>query len=198
MSSPLDVLLQGLQGPALKEMAGQVGADEASVRTAAAAAVPLLLAAMARNAATDEGAQALHGAISRDHDGSVLDNLAGFLRQGGAPADGAGILRHLLGGRTPVVEGAVARASGLDPAKAASLLAMLAPLVMGAAGKAQRQGQLTPADLGRTLSAERDRALGGPGDSSAARILTGLLDRDGDGSILDDAGNLLKGFLRRR
>lgn len=198
MSSPLEALLQVIQGPALNEIAGQVGADEASVRNAATAALPLLLAAMARNASTDGGAQALHGAIQRDHDGSVLDNLSGFLRQGGAPADGAGILRHLLGARTPVVEGAVAKASGLDPAKAASLLALLAPLVMGAAGKAQREGHLTPGDLGRTLSAERDRALGGPGDSSAARILTGLLDRDGDGSVLDDAGNLLKGFLRRR
>jgi hypothetical protein len=199
VSSPLDSLLQSLQGPALKDMAGQVGADEASVRSAATAALPLLLAAMARNASTDEGARALHGAIQRDHDGSVLDNLSGFLRQGGAPADGAAILRHLLGARTPVAEGAVAKASGLDPAKVARLLAMLAPLVMGAAGKVQRQGGLAPNDLGRTLSAERDRALGGPGESStAARILTGLLDRDGDGSVLDDAGNLLKGFLRGR
>lgn len=199
MSSPLESLLQGLQGPAARELAGRLGADEGSVRNAATAALPVLLAAMARNASSDEGARALHGAIQRDHDGSILDDMQGFLQRGGAPADGAGILRHLLGSRAPAVEGAVAKAGGLDPARAASLMAMLAPLVMGAAGKVQRQGGLGPAELGRALTEERDRALQQTGGgSTAARVLTGLLDRDGDGSVLDDAGDLLKGFLRRR
>jgi len=197
MSSILESLLGQLQGPALSRMASDVGADEAQVRTAAAAAIPLLLGALARNASSEEGAKALHGALQKDHDGSLLDNVQAFLGgSGGRAANGVGILGHLLGGRTPGAAQAVGKSSGLDPAQAGRLLTMLAPLVMASVGRAQRTGGLDPASLGRSLSTERDQAVAkAPG---AGGVLLSLLDRDGDGSVLDEAGDLLKGFLRRR
>jgi hypothetical protein len=197
MSSILESLLGQLQGPALSRMASDVGADEGQVRTAATAAIPLLLGALARNASSEDGAKALHGALQKDHDGSLLDNVQAFLGgSGGRAANGAGILGHLLGARTPGAAQAVGKTSGLDPAQAGRLLTMLAPLVMAAVGRAQRTGALDPASLGRSLSTERDQAVEkAPG---AGGLLLSLLDRDGDGSVLDEAGDLLKGFLRRR
>lgn len=198
MSSILETLLGQLQGPALQQMASQVGADESTVRQAASAAIPVILGAMARNASSTEGAQALHGAIQKDHDGSLLDNVQAFLggNAGGRAANGAGILGHLLGSRAPAAATAVGQGSGLDPSQAGRLMAMLAPLVMGAVGKVQRSQGLDPASLGASLQTERERAVkAAPG---AGGLLMSLLDRDGDGSVLDEAGGLLKGFLRGR
>ena len=68
--------------------------------------------------------------------------------------------------------------------------------IMGAVGKAKRSEGLDPAALGRTLSVERDRAV--EKTPGAGGALLALLDRDGDGSVLDEAGDLLKGFLGRK
>jgi len=197
MSSILESLLDQLQGPALARMASEVGAQEGQVHSAATAAIPLLLGALARNASSEDGAKALHGALQKDHDGSLLDNVQAFLGgNGGRAANGAGILRHLLGARTPGAAQAVGQSSGLDPAQAGRLLTLLAPMVMAAVGRAQRSNGLDPAALARSLSTQRDQAVTrAPG---AGGILLSLLDRDGDGSVLDDAGGLLKGLLRRR
>ena len=73
--------------------------------------------------------------------------------------------------------------SGLDAQRAGQLLAVLAPLVMGAIGRMQRQQQLDPASLGGALAGERqniERAAPGLG------ALAALLDGDGDGQIADD------------
>jgi hypothetical protein len=68
-------------------------------------------------------------------------------------------------------------------------LSMLAPLVMGALGKAQREGKLDPGALAGMLGAERQKA------SDAAPGVMGMLgrflDRDGDGSVMDDIGGML-------
>jgi hypothetical protein len=74
----------------------------------------------------------------------------------------------------------VAKASGLDPAKAGALLTMLAPVLMGALGKAQRSGGLDAGGLASMLGEEKQRM------SPAAGGLLALLDRDGDGSVVDD------------
>jgi len=95
MSSILESLLGQLQGPALSRMAADVGADEGQVRSAATAAIPLLLGALARNASSADGAKALHGALQKDHDGSLLDNVQAFLGgSGGRAANGVTCWGH--------------------------------------------------------------------------------------------------------
>jgi len=95
MSGLLDVLSQQLGGPALQQMSSQVGADPGSTQKALAAALPLLVGGLARNAnQSPSGAQSLAHALERDHDGSVLDGLGALL--GGA--GGGGALGSLLGG----------------------------------------------------------------------------------------------------
>ena len=79
--------------------------------------------------------------------------------------------------------------AGIDPAKAGMLLSMLAPLVMGALGKAQRDGKLDPGGLAGMLGGEQQRAAdAAPG---VMGMLGKFLDRDGDGSVMDDIGGML-------
>lgn len=184
MSSIVEALTgQLLQGSNLGALSSQLGADQDQTRSAVSAALPMLLAGLAKNASKPEGAQALFGALERDHDGGMLDDLAGFLGKKDT-TDGDGILGHVFGGRRETVEkGVGAAAGGMDPAKVKTMMAMLAPMVMGYLGRQRQQKSLDARSLGDMLSSEagtlqkRDPGFG---------ILGKLLDQDGDGSIADD------------
>jgi len=185
--SLLDMLQQRLGGDAVNQISSKLGTDPASTRTAIAAALPMLVGALARNAQDPGKAGALANALGR-HDGSVLDDVAGYLGRGDT-GDGDGILGHVLGGKKETVQTGLGQAAGLDPAKAGTLLAMLAPLVMGALGKAQREKGLDTGGLAGMLGSEQQRAAdAAPG---VMGMLTSLLDRDHDGSVMDDIGAML-------
>ena len=188
MNGILDLLAQNLGGQSMGQLANAIGADERSTQTAVAAALPALLEGLNRNTNNSSGAQNLANALQRDHDGSLLDNLGGFLSgaMGGSKAtDGAGILGHIFGGQRQTVEQGVSQASGLDLSKVTKLLPILAPIVMAALAKRQRQANLDPTGLSGVLGAESQRARQAAPEGILGH-LTGFLDRDGDGNIQDD------------
>lgn len=188
MSLLTDMLLKQLGDGGLSSLSQNLGADQAATKTAAAAALPMLVSALAKNASSSDGASALDQALGRDHDGSALDNLGALLGQGPSK-DGEGILKHVLGGKRQVAEAGIAKASGLDVGQAASMLATLAPMLMGALGKAKREKGLDAGGVAGMLAGEGEQAkqaLGG---------LAGFLDQDGDGDIKDDIlGGIAKGL----
>ena len=196
--SILDMLSQQLGGQALETISSQIGADRSQVEKAVPAALGGLMTGLARNAQSAEGAGALLSALSKDHDGSVFDNLSGVLS---APeqTSGAGILGHVFGGKQAAVQSALGQSAGLDAGSMGKLLTMLAPLVMGALGKKQRDGGLDPGGLGGLLRQEQRSAARQAPDLG---VLGSLLDADGDGDIKDDVarlgGSLLKSFLGKR
>lgn len=191
MASLLDLLKDQLGTGVLAEVSRRLGVDQGQTRQAIAAALPVLLGALARNAARPDGAAALHQAVTRDHDGSALDDVTATMTRGGL-GNGNAILSHVLGDRRGPVERAVSKLSGLDLQRVTQLLAVLAPVVLGALGRVQRQHHLDPAGLATTLAGERqglERAAPRLGD------LTALLDADNDGQIADGALDSLKGAL---
>jgi hypothetical protein len=187
MTQFMDVITQSIGGDTTRQISRQLGADEQTTQTAISAALPLLLTALARNSSNPEGAQSLHSALSQDHDGSILGDLGGLLGNPQA-SQGAGILKHMLGGRQPVAEQAVSRASGLDTQRTAQLLMMLAPIVMGVLGRQQRQAQLGPSALGASLGSERERLAQKSPDLMG--MATQLLDSNHDGSFMDELGGI--------
>ena len=76
-----DLLAQQLQGSNLSQISRQLGTDEKTTSSAISAALPILVGALARNSSGTSGARSLAGALQRDHDGSILDNLGSFLKQ---------------------------------------------------------------------------------------------------------------------
>jgi hypothetical protein len=191
MSSVLELIGQQLDAGTLQRMGRQIGATPQQTAAAVEAALPTMLGALQRNAATPDGAASLLGALDRDHDGSILDDLAGFLGQGPSAAN-VRSLDHIFGGRRGTVESAVSRRSGLDGGQVMQLLAMLAPLVLGALNRARQSGPRSGGGAGGGMSGGLGDLLGGalgrmqqqqPG---LGGMLGGLLDSDGDGSMLDD------------
>lgn len=179
MSSLTDMLISQLGDSGLESLGKTLGANPQATKTATAAALPLLFSALAKNAQSDEGASALNRAIERDHDGSLLDGLASAFTQSKAQ-EGAGILKHVLGGNRSTAEAGIAAASGLDTRQSGQMLATLAPIVMAALAKQKQSQSLDASGLAGMLAGERGQTqdrLGG---------LAALLDRDGDGSVADD------------
>ena len=187
MNGILDLLADNIGGDNIGQIAGAIGADPRKTQTAVAAALPAILTALNRNTNSNAGAQGLASALDRDHDGSLLDHLGGFLsgQLAGKQADGGGILGHILGGQKQEVEQGVAQASGLDMSQVAKLLPILAPIVMAALGKRKRQSNLDAGGLSGMLGQESQRARTAAPDGLLG-ALSGFLDKDGDGSIQDD------------
>lgn len=187
----LDMLQQQLSGNTLSQISQQLGTDENTTSRAVSLALPMLLGGLAKNASTDTGAAAIDQALTRDHDGSLLDNphqaVANPMAFGGG-----GILGHIFGQRQAPVEQGVAKATGLDPQRAGKLLMILAPLVMAALARARSNQGTANASAGSVLQHEKsnmERQVPGLGG------LTAILDRDGDGNIADDIANLAAGRL---
>ncbi len=198
MSTLLETLAGQLTGTRAAQLSQTIGAKEPATQQAMMAALPLLLGALAKNAANRDGADALHRAVAKDHDGALLNNLDGYL---GRPdtQTGDGILRHVLGAKRPAVEAGISKASGLDGTSVAKMMASLAPVVMGMLGQAQRQQNLDASGLAQLLQGEqRQVASSTPELGGLAR----LLDSDNDGQITDDlaklGGKLLGGLFSKR
>lgn len=194
MASMIDQLQQQLGPQTISQLSRQLGVDENQTRQAVPAALTALVGGLGREAATPQGVQQLAGALDRDHDGSILDDLAGFLGQGQAGGLGEGILKHVLGGKRGQVESQLGQSTGLDTAQMGKLLALLAPIVLAYLGKQKRQQGIDAGGLGEILAGERRQAQQ-KAQQSGLGGLASLLDRDGDGDILDDLAGLAGGFL---
>jgi hypothetical protein len=189
-------MMESLAGQLLKgqlpEITQQLGADEQSTGSALSAALPLLMGALARNASKPEGAESLIGALQKKHDGGVLDDLTAHLRKPDLD-DGNGILRHMLGDRRGSVEQGISKTSGLDAAKVSKMLGMLAPVVMGALGKAARKDNMDAGSLSGMLGKEHEEMKKAVPQMD---VLGKLLDWDGDGEVASDLlGGVAKGML---
>ena len=193
----LNTLTQSLGGEVLGNISRQTGIDQGQAGSVLGAALPILLGALAKNTSQGQGANELHNALAKDHDGSILDDLGGFLSNANQ-GPGAGILKHVLGGRRPGVEQAISKQTGVDTSSIASILEIAAPIVMGALGKKQRTSNIDAggmADLLRSGAADMTRQ-----SPQGSNLINQLLDQDGDGDISDDVTrigfNLLGKFLK--
>ena len=192
--SILDTIMGQLDGDKLKQLGQQAGTDETQARDGLSAAIPLILGALQGNATDKGGAESLQKSLKRDHDGSILDNIGDFL---GDPkkANGAGILKHVLGDRRGTIENKLAERNGMESGSMGSLLEMAAPLVMGALGRQQGSGGFDVGMLEQFLGGERKAS---EKDSGIMGMVTDLLDSDKDGSIIDDIGGLAGKFFGKK
>ncbi len=197
MSGLLDLLNSPMGKQLISGVAGQTGQSESKTGDVLSMAMPLLLGAMKKNAATPQGAQGLMNALSTKHNGSILDDLGGLFGGGvdeSVTNDGAGILGHLFGGSQSNVENALSQKSGMDTASIANILKIAAPIVMGFVGKQKAQSNVKDAN---SMNGLLGGLLGGQPKQNQSLITT-LLDADGDGSILDDVAGMVMGTNKKK
>jgi hypothetical protein len=189
----LSSILSSFDDDALQSVSQTTNTSPNQAKAALASAIPILMNALAKNSSTPEGAAALQNAIEKDHDGSILDNLGGFLSDPAA-ANGAGILRHVLGDRQQNVVNYISSDAGLSGASVGRILEIAAPIVMGFLGRRNSTsggGGVIGGLLNSFLHHETQQAPQSQG------VINQILDRDNDGNVTDDIAELGMSFLGR-
>lgn len=195
MSAELIQAIQSeLSGGSLSAIAGAIGAPEDQTRSGIAAALPVLLGALTRNASQPEGASALAGALERDHSqplqasAGAFGGLGGLLQAavsagvGGKALDGAGMLGHILGAQQEQAAASIGQQSGLGSSQVMQLLMALAPIVMSSLGTVKQQQGLDANGLAGFLQQQ----TGGLAQAEGGSLLGSLVDPKQDGIGMDD------------
>ena len=184
----MDMITQQMGSGMMQEMAKKLGGDSDGVKRASAAAIPMILAALKRNASSREGAESLASALDKKHSGGgILGNL-GSLLGGSSMQDGGKILGHVFGGKQNNMAQQLGKATGLGGKGAGDLMSMLAPMVMGALGKAKQQGNHGVGGLQEMLNQEHQTIQ--KRQPKQLGMIEGILDTDGDGDV--DMGDIMK------
>jgi len=162
----LDEFMQTFGGQASKDLAANLGLKKSAAAQIVPAVVPMILGGLKRQMETQGGADRVDHILNKYGSDSVLDDIAGsILNRSSQAADAS--LGGLLGNSGLQATDMIAQRFKLDPGIAAKIIPALAPLILGA--------------LTRKKNTSND-GIGG---------VASLLDRDGDGSILDDVAGML-------
>lgn len=189
MDSIIQLLVTQLGSGAVSEISKSLGVDDDKAQQAVGMALPMIIGALNRNTTSSDGAEALVGALQRDHDGSILNNLTQAVGSQATVNDGAAILGHVLGDQQSGLVQSVSRATNLKPEQVAQIFAVLAPIVMGALGQMQRKHDLDAQGVSTLLQQERSTV------EQTSSGLTQLLDMDGDGDVSEEIISLGSSLL---
>ncbi|WP_299354783.1 DUF937 domain-containing protein [uncultured Shimia sp.] len=199
--SILSLLQQAQQGQGLSQLAGQFGLDSAQANELTGLLAPALGKA-AKQQAEGGNLEALLGTLKGEDQADMFDNAASAASPQGQ-ANGLAFLGTLLGGgsaQQTLTEKAAAQ-SGIDANTVAQFLPALASMLQGGLQKNLPDAQLAAMQAPQSAGAKGlmgmvGGLLGGQKSEQGLDLsaLTGLLDSDADGSVVDD---LLEGFLKR-
>ncbi|KQW34429.1 MULTISPECIES: DUF937 domain-containing protein [unclassified Ensifer] len=180
-SNLVSYIAQMLTPDMIARIASVLGLDSSKVQSAVAAAVPAILAGLTGVAAQPGGAQKI--ADSAKQQSGSLDNLMGMLAGGDQVSlaqNGSQIISSLFGAKDgSALATAIGGVSGMDQRASGSLLATLAPLVMG--GLAQQSGgDLSANGIAGLLASQKDNI--------AAALPSGVRDLLGGTGLLGSLG----------
>jgi hypothetical protein len=172
-------------GAAVNQLAAQFGLEPTQASAAVAALMPALAAGIQKNAASDAGLSSLLSALSTGKHQAYLNDPS-VLSAPATAADGNAVLGHIFGSKeiSRAVAAQASQKTGVDTSILKKMLPIVAAMAMGG--------------LARQTS-----SAGAAGDPRAARgglmsMLEPLLDRNRDGSMMDDVTGMVGGFLRSR
>lgn len=194
----MNMFQQQLTGAVVNQMAQKVGLGGNTQATTSAAqnVFSTLMGAVSKNASTPQGAEALNNALEKDHNGGLMDNLTSFLGSGptenvsARTENGSGILKHLLGNKEQGIVQGLSKVNNMTPDATQSMMQTIAPMVMGMLGKAKQQQGFDASSLTSFLGNQKQ-----PQGNSQLSAITSMLDRDGDGNVMDDIGGIIGGFF---
>jgi hypothetical protein len=160
----------------IARIASLAGIDQAIAQKAITSAVPALLAGLVSTASNPNGAQRLFDAVTQHPaaDISALENASVSQRE---IAGGGDLLSSLVGGSTlNGLKQALGSVTGVGEGKAGTLLASLAPLVLGTLGQAQRKSGLDASGLSDLLMSQRDNIVKAMPPGMASMLPAGISD----------------------
>lgn len=176
--SLLETILSAQGGNLIKSLSKANGIDPTQALAVLGKLVPGLSQGLNTNTNQSGGLEALFGAMQKgNHRDYLEDSKKAFSSQG--ILDGNGILSHILGSKdaSRSLASQVSAQTGVGSSIIKKMLPQIATMVMGALGSQNRSSGALGA-LGSLL--------GGGQQKKANGLLSAFLDRDNDGSIVDD------------
>ena len=175
MAGILDLLNSDMGKQIIGSVSEKTGLDASQATKVVSSTLPALLGQMQNNITSKDGASGLLTALtSGKHDGSILDNIGGFLN-GGDFTDGSKILGHVLGGNQDKMVQGLSSKTGVDSSIISKILPMLAPIIMGYLAKQTKKGGVS---TGSGLNDILGGLMGGNGGGLAS-----MFDQNGDGKL---------------
>lgn len=202
----MEVISSGSGSP-VSSMAKQFGLGEDQVSSVIQQMIPALTNGVKRNVQQENGLEGLLRALTKGNHERYLENSDDLLN---ATEDGNGILGHLLGSKdvSRALADRASQATGVGSDILKKMLPMIAALVMGSLKKQGSDSGLLDQLLGGLTGGGRGTSSSGGGllsgllggllgklfgggrksnvSPSGLDTLTGLLDADGEGSMIDD------------
>lgn len=194
--SLVDQLLQQMGPNGLKALSQQLGLNEDQTNNAIEQTLPMLMGAMARQTATEKGTNNFMQILDRNHDGSIMDDLIGFLGSSDNK-NGPNILDAILGGKRGQVENTAGHMAGLDAGTIGKLFENLAPVLIGMLQGQRGSRGLNPGAISGMLGQESSRLQTNNG-STAMQVINSILDKDNDGSMVDDVVGMFGKFMSKK
>jgi len=173
----------------VEKISGQIGADTDKVKKVVDLGIPTIIQAMGKNAQSDDGAQALLNALQQHQE----DDVEGMISNPSAIDwnDGEKILSHILSSKDEQVKMGIAKEAGLGKDEVGGILSQLAPLLMGVMGQQQKQQGVGTSGIASLVT----DALGKSAKGGMMDLAAQFLDKDKDGSVVDDIGDMLGGMF---
>lgn len=188
MASILDVLNTEIGEQLLGKASNETSEKKESIAAALSTAMPLILSAMKRNAQKDDGAASLDRALNSDkHNGNLLQNLSD-VDSSSLQNEGSKILDHIFGGKQSGINSTLSKTLNMDENSIASILKMAAPIILSILGSQKRKENVSQGGLTDLIG-----SVLGNSASNDQSFLETILDRDGDGSVIDDIGGMILG-----
>lgn len=172
------MLLEGLKGKALEQIASQIGGDTKATKSIASKALPMILGQLEKNASTEQGADAINEALNSHLGESKIDL-----------ADGAKILGHIFGNKEEAID-SVAKASKTNAEQSSGVMSALSSVIMETLGDQKKAaGGFSASDVMKLLS----------GTGKDTDILGMVMDQDGDGDFdKNDAVKFGMGWIKNK
>lgn len=174
-----------------KSVSQKINISEDKSRDVVNMAVPLLVAGLAKNSKNPQEAKNISDAISKDHDGSILNDLSSVLLSGGKEQEGEKIIEHILGNKVTPASKAIGNQVQVNPEQVRKVLTLVAPVVMGAIGSKQKAGGFDSSKLTVFLQDTVTKKVGTSNQQD--NLLTQILDQNRNGSVIDE----LLGFVMK-
>jgi hypothetical protein len=176
--SLLETILSAQGGNLVKNLATANGIDVNSALSVLGKLIPSLSQNLKQNSQQSGGLEALLEAMQKGKHTRYVENSKDAFSDE-AHLDGNSILGHILGNKDASrnLAGQVASETGVGASLIKKMLPQAAAMLMGALGQQNQSGGALNQLSGMLGSGQKSQASG---------LLTSFLDRDNDGSIIDD------------
>ena len=177
--SILSEITSGMGPQIASQLASQLGLGQDQAQQAIEKVAPLILGGLKRQGERHGGEGRVNHIVQKYGRENVLDDLGGHIQRRAQESNPDPSLGGLLGDAGPQAADLLDNKLGLSAGMGKKLIPILAPIILGA--------------LKKRVNAGGSRGGGGASSGLAGGLLTSILDRDGDGNVLDDVAGMVFG-----